>query len=275
MKSSTCRTLAIVATGFTLFAQTSFGRDIWVVRASTPGARTEGCTYVSWGDDLRFFNTTDQDRRVQLVGVSNGGPDVLRELLVPAGRSQSPRDVGVYWGPTDSGSTALWVNRLEVPDGVLVSSRAELRAGCGVPCFPCIDGRVFGSLALPVFESLTEANRPQYHLRTDLGTDGSLATVSRVNIGIYNGGAREATATMELRRECDQAIIARQTVTVPADSFFQFGGFTNDTFGQTCTSGLKWATYAVVTVDQPSFSYASTLSYDLPPIIPVSISSSN
>jgi len=274
MVLSRCRMLAIIAIAFTSFAESSIGREVWVVRAFTPGVRVDGCTYLFWADDLRFFNTTSRDLRVQLVGVSNGGPrSEARELLVPAGRSHSPREANVFWSPAGTGN-AFWVNRLEVPDGVLVSSRAEPSAACGPPCFPCLDGRVFGSLALPVFGSLIGANQPQYHLRTDLGTDGSLASISRVNFGIYNGGDREATATMELRRECDQALIARQTVRIPADAFFQFGGFTNDTLGQTCLSGLRWATYGVVTVDQPSFSYAATLSYDVTRI-PVSISSPN
>ena len=252
-------------------------REIYVVRAFTPAARFEGCTYLYWTDDLRFLNTTSRDLTVRLLGVSNGGPrSEQRELLVPAGEVRSPRDLSIDWAPVGAGATtAFWVNHLEIPDGLEVSSRAQPTAGCGPPCFPCLDGRVFGSIALPVFGALTEPNRPRYLLRTDLGTDGSLTTPSRVNVGIYNAGSATATATIELRRECDRVLVARGVHDIPADTFIQIPAFGNDTRGQRCTGGLRWATYVVVTVDQPSFAYAATLSYQLPPIIPVSISSPN
>ncbi len=267
-----------IATGFAA-AGNAHGREIYVVRAFTQGGLIEApCTYLYWQDDLRFFNTTSQDLQIRLLGVSNGGPrSNARELVVPASRSRSPREAGLDWTPARTVDIPFWVNRLDLPDGILVSSRAEPTAGVGFPCFPGVDDRRFGSIALPVFSSLSEIGRPQMHLRTDLGkSESGLTAPSRVNVGIYNGGAAEATAVLELRRDCDGRLIAQRTVAVPADTLFQFSAFENDTspYDPNCP-GSSYATYVVVTVDQPSFSYTATMSSERPPKIPVSVSSPN
>ena len=113
---------------------------------------------------------------------------------------------------------------------------------------------------------LTPAGVPQAHLGADLGTDeiGRPAD-ARTNVGIYNGGDTVATATVEVKRNCDGSPIARATATLPPDSVVQLNGLQQQTLDAPPGCIESFETYVVVTVDQPSFSYVVTLSNEQPP----------
>lgn len=73
-----------------------------------------------------------------------------------------------------------------------------------------------------------------------------------------------ATARIEVRQHCNDAIIDARTVTVPADTLLQVGGFR--TTEETCPpympntlGGPPAALYTVMTVDQPSISFVTNL----------------
>jgi hypothetical protein len=158
-----------------------------------------------------------------------------------------------------------------VPTGIVVASRGEVYGGGAdglpLPCNPFLVGTtVFGSFALPVVRQLTPAGIPQFHLASDLGT-----IASRTNVGIYNGATAAAVASIEARRSCDDALIESRTVTIPANSVVQSGGFINSPPG--CFEGGSTPDherYVVVRVDQRSFSFVTTIAQDLPPKIAVS-----
>lgn len=248
------------------------------------------CEGYFWQDRLMFHNPTASEQRVRFLGVSNGSarPDA-QDLVLPPGRSASIEQDFAYVGGGRSSalkwypfplvdSIYLFVNHLDVPDGVVIASRIESHRSPDL-CnpFPNTTHKSFGLLSLPVYRSLTPAGTRQYHLGTDLGSNEvGLTNPSRVNIGIYNGGSAAANATIELRRSCDDGLIASRGVRIPENAILQTAGLVNEVKdGPGCAIGLLPQTYTVVTVDQPSFSYVVTLSNELPPKIPISISRPN
>jgi len=66
-----------------------------------------------------------------------------------------------------------------------------------------------------------------------------------------------------------------RTISIPADSIQQVLGLSTrtgiDCPGVPFTTAI-YSTYTLVTVDQPSFSYAVTLSNEMPPQIPIGVS---
>lgn len=249
--------------------------EIYVVRFVTSGTLIEPpCKYLSWADHLVFHNTTAEDAVVRLLGVSNGPrrPEA-RDLIVPAGRSRSVAGTLLDWHPGTGENP--WVNRLDLPSGVLVASRLQVSVGSGAPCPVVSDSRGVGATGFPVFRSLRAPNEPQHHFATDIGPDETgYAAHARINVGIYNAGSSSATATIEVHRGCDERLMDSRIVSIPANTMIQALGLTTRT-GPGCTGSLTTAlytTYAIVRVDQPSLSYAVTLSNEFPPQIPVGIS---
>ena len=259
--------------------------DVYVVRFLTQRyiTSTTECLMVGWWDHLIFRNTANEDQTVRLIEASNGyQPPREESLVLPRNRTRSlysyrntPQPGGSnVWTP--DGPYVFLVNRLDVPAGVLVESRGEVYGGAGegtpLPCDPFRVGvSVLGSFPLPVVRSLVPSNSRQFHLGSDLGT-----LVSRTNVGIYNGGALTATAVIEVRRGCDDALVEGRSVSVPANTVIQTGGFINDYQRSGCLgfgSSPDHNRYVVVTVDQPSFSFVTTIAQDLPPKIAVSATS--
>ena len=126
---------------------------------------------------------------------------------------------------------------------------------------------------MPVVQTLTSAGVPQVHLGTDIGSAdlGGTPGNGRTNVGIYNAGSVAASATVELRRACDGVLVASQAVAIPANSIVQLVGFSSVFQGCTAIDTAAFESYVVVTVDQPSFSYAVTLSNDRPPFAALGI----
>jgi hypothetical protein len=261
--------------------------DVWVVRFQTDivySSPTE-CYRVGWRDHLLFRNTTSQDVAVNAIGASNGytipGPE---PLVVPA---RGGRSVLIQPRLSEGGSSNLWapkpentliVNHLDVPQGVIVESRGELWGPLStpLPCPPPEPGgvpasEVFGTMPLPVVRSLAPAGTEQTHLAIDLGTQPI-----RTNVGIYNSGTATANAAIELRRSCDDTVVERRFTAVPANAVVQVFGITDTprTSGNSCSSSgsTYYSRYVVVVMDQPGFSFVTSLATNLSPRIVIGTS---
>lgn len=261
--------------------------DVWVVRFQTDivySSPTE-CYRVGWRDHLLFRNTTNQDLAVSALAASNGysvpGPE---PLVVPA---RGSRSVLIQPRLSEGGSSNLWapkpentfiVNRLDVPQGIIAESRGELWGplATSLPCPPSEPGgvpasEVFGSIPLPIVRSLAPAGTEQTHLATDLGTQPI-----RTNVGIYNAGTAPSNAAIELRRSCDDAVVERRCTVVPANTVVQIFGITDTprTSGSSCSSSgaAYYSRYFVVVMDQPGFSFVTSLTSNLPPRIVIGTS---
>jgi hypothetical protein len=255
--------------------------DVYVVRFNTLGSPVFAeppCTYLSYRDELVFRNAGTSKATVRLLGVSNGPAQTPRDLIIPEGETRSTEGeasaVAATWAPTTP-QPLLWVDRLDVPDGVQIVSRLL------VPAYPtafCEGGsqaarRTYAGIRMPVVRELTAAGVRQVHLATDIGGDaGEMADDGRTNVGVFNAGLVAATATVEIRRGCDDVLVASRSVAVPPNTIVQLNGFPFASEGCSAIHTAAYETYVVVTVDQPGFSYAITLSNQRPPWIPVSSS---
>jgi hypothetical protein len=212
-----------------------------------------------WGDDILFYNTGVAPAVVRFLGVSNGSPQGdIPTLTLPAGQPiflNATLPVAEQWRPVPV--PPMWVLHLEVPDGVVAESRDEYRLVVGQPVIVITSGKV----SMPIFRELVAAGRPQVELGTDLGGHDS-----RANVGIYNAGADSATATIEVRRTCDGAVVDSRTVTIPANTLVQVGGLgTGSSADCPLSAAEPWARYTVVTVSQPSFTLVSNLNETILP----------
>jgi hypothetical protein len=250
MTSSICQAVFVMLT----FALPGWcvAEDVYAVRFT---ARSEPCPFlILWEDDIVFHNSADEDRLVRLLGVSNGE---LREppdqLLVPSGRTVSVRGK-VTWMPRVP--VPHWVVHLEVPSGVTIQSRAEAHSDfCGgAPPSPTPE---LGAFTLPVFRALTPAGVRRVLLGADLGSESSY-----VNVGIYNAGTTNASASIELRQGCGDSLLAHRTVGIPPNSIVQVTGLNGIPSACPTVQG-SWMRYVAVTVDQQSLSYVVNKKSDL------------
>ena len=250
--------------------------DVYVVRFSTGVvfSSTTDCYQVGWRDHLLFRNTTNQDLTVRALATSNGfalsNPD---PLVVSARRSRSilialeGGETGGRTNWTPGGPFVFVVNRLDVPAGVLVESRGELFGGVHTPfpCnpFPSFGTGVFGAIPLPVIRTLAPAGTEHVHLAIDIGTQAS-----RTNVGIYNAGSSPANVAIELRRSCDDVAVSSRFVTIAPDTVTQITGLSDPgVSGCSLSTTPGHSRYVVVVMDQPGFSFVTTLARDLPPRI--------
>jgi hypothetical protein len=249
-------------------APAAYSAELYVVRVRAVSAlNTDVCSQVHWQDNIAFYNGGAATATVRLLEVSNGGlqaPAAL-ELRVPPGRSINSAGK-VNWNPASA--DPIWVNKIDVPDGVLLRSRAEGGFnGCSIGGPPPSLVPDLGAFSLPIFDRLVTAGTPQVHLGADLGAQpGSL------NVGVYNDGTTAATVSVEVRQVCDDSLREARSFTVPAKSLRQFGGL--GLSGTSCPSpGSEfnaWMRYVTVTLDQPGFSYIVNRSVAIPtpPVIP-------
>ncbi len=270
-----------VSLSLLLLGEGARAADVYVLRFSTGTQLTiPPCTYTRWVDQLVFHNTTDAPALVRLLGVSDGPIDPLaRDLPIAAQRTvsvvgndeQAVSGNRLRWTPTSS--PLIWVDHLDVPAGIVLSSRGQVATNSGSPCTPSPSLVIYAGFPLPATRILQPAGIPQVHLSTDLGANGlGSAANARVNVGVYNAGTVAATATIASRRGCDDALIAQQTISVPPNSVLQSLRIPSETTGCLSSDVPAYTTYIVVTVDQPSFSYVITASNDYPPIVPINVS---
>jgi hypothetical protein len=265
----------------TLASAPARGNDVFVVRFDTTRAPAPfpPCGGLVYRDELIFHNRGPTGTAVVPLGVSNGVAANPEPLTLPAGMTRSSEGscdgcaAPSTWAPDPQ--PLLWVARLDVPDEVDVISRLLVLAGSPPACngFPGPSARTYAGLPMPVVRTLVPADVPQFHLGTDIGGDsGGTADDGRTNVGIYNGGAADASASVELRRGCDGVVLERRTTIIPANTIIQLNGFSNVFTGCTDLNTGSYEAYVVVTVDQPSFSYAVTLSNARLPLLSASSS---
>ena len=267
--------------------------EVWVVQFNTPFPDVvPPCqTLVSWHSHLMLHNTTTGVLEVRLLGVSNGDmqPDAT-SLVISPGTTASVRRASppqLRWNP--STDVALWVNKLDVPSGVVVANRAEAEIAelMGGPDPPCVARNQFSAgLPLRVFTALVPAFIPQYHLGTDVGDyiSGNQHLDSRINVGVYNDANRTATVTVEVRcspgpvvdvfNEPDP-LIREVTLQIPSRSVSQTQVLVS-TQGSPCPISVGAAPYhVVVKSDQPGFSYVTSVLNGSLPTFPAATSISN
>lgn len=257
--------------------------EVRIVRFSTPTQNFTAppCpTAVRWESQTFFLNTTDAAQQVTLLGVSNGGP-LFGPLPLPIPPHQAVTMLGVSglgWEPPSQ--PALWVNRLSIPDGVLISS--QIQAWVAEPdrlIPPCGgSGGRHGGLPLPAFLALTPAGVPQHHLGLDIGNEHpNLAKDGRINVGVYNGGPVAATAVIRVSCAFEVTppigpdnLFLETSISIPPDTIVQPRVLASPTAAG-CPYLADRLSYITVTVDQPSFSYAVELYNDGLPKFPGAI----
>jgi hypothetical protein len=234
--------------------------DAYFVRFTAEGRRAiSGGSSILWLDDILLYNTTSMPATVRFLGVSNGtAQNDPRSLVLPPQQTISvnaAQSVTNTWQPLDRLSP-LWVLHLDVPPGVVAESRDQYYVLFNVPeLFPAPRGKV----SMPIFRDLVAAGIPQVHVGTDLGGNDA-----RLNIGIYNASPDTATATIEIRRACDNALVDSRVVAIAGNTVVQAGGLAIGTSaGCPAGSAPPWARNTLITVSQPSFTFISALNENI------------
>ena len=269
------RTVALAVACLTLSRDWLRGAEVYVLRFRTDViyADSARCLTTGWQDEVLFHNPTSTEKVVRLLATTSGAVARSGEVTVRPGATVSTlTDAGIGLGGDPFGFV-LVVNKLDVPQGVVISSRADvygppIRCGGGQPAAM---NHSFGNLPLPVFRSLVAPNERQIHMPIDLGVQKR-----RTNVIVYNAGTTSATARVELRAGCDDALIAERFLAIPSDSVVQVTGLTDepDTFCSAANTAF-FTRYVAVTVDQPSLSHTTTISNEFPtPTIGATVSSS-
>jgi hypothetical protein len=116
-----------------------------------------------------------------------------------------------------------------------------------------------GKTQLPVFRALVPASQRQVIRGLSIGD-----VAGHINVAIYNAGSNIASATIEVHRACDGAITETRNVVIGPNIAEQFNGFGIPETSNACapldpSSGLSSLAYVIVTVDQPSLTFASIL----------------
>jgi hypothetical protein len=251
------------------------GSDVYVVRFNTSGAPIPipPCGGMVYQDALVFYNSGDSDASITLLGVSNGVAADPQSLVVSARQTRSSQGDSVAtgsWAPDPQ--PALWVAHLNVPDQMQIKSRLLVLEGQPPSCngFPGPYARVYAGISMPVITHLTPPNIPQVLLGTDIGGNvAETADDGRINVGVYNGGSIPASAVVEVRRACDGGLVANRSAMIMPNTIEQLGGLTSVFTGCSALQAGGYESYVLVTVDQPSFSYAITLSNHRLPLTPI------
>ena len=252
----------IFMTAMFLSAASSDAADVWLLRVQGYGTPLAPCSTVRMTDAIVFQNTTTTEARIRLLSVSNahdvtpGVPPVLgtADLVIAPGRTTSVTNaLGPVW--QSNPPVSRWITHLSVPEGTIADSRLELGVTeCASPSpQPPNDLPVLGRVELPVFRTLAPAGSVQRLLSTD-----SAATAADVYVGTFNASATAAIARLELRRACDDAIVATATLDIAPNTLREHRF--EVTPAMACGSALApWAHYTLVTVDEPSITYALSI----------------
>jgi hypothetical protein len=236
--------------------------EFYVIRFHARG-KTSGCRQAEWAGDALLYNQNSHPATVHLLDVSGELPSgVVTDFTLAPKQTYalSKSRITAAWRPRGAGLPSLWILHLQVPSGVIIEGRDEV-----YEVFICTSDPSPGppvKTSLPVFAALAPPGSPQVKLGTDLGSASA-----RQNVAIYNSGNQTATAFIEVRRGCDDGVVDSRTVTIPARTISQFGGFGTGSGQNECRSPQlqvdipvnHYIRYTVITVDQPSISFVSTL----------------
>jgi hypothetical protein len=207
--------------------------------------------WINWHDDLIFHNTTDRNLTVRLLSMTGGAGDRTPELDIPAHKTISLTNLWGMWSPAIE---PLWVVQVDVPSGIVTSSRAGGYSWLGTGGAPPSGVPDLGAFAMPVFRDLVPAGETQYLFGADLG-----AQAARVNVGLYNAGTSDSDFSVEVRSACDDSVLARKVVTLSAGNVVQQSLNPSPT---SCLQSNPWSRYVTVTASQPSISYIVNMSTD-------------
>jgi hypothetical protein len=257
------RRLLLLATMLLPVARSAAAGDIYLFQAHAEGPRVfdataDGAAIIEWSTDAFFFNTSTTDAVVALLDDYEG-----MQFIVPAQRSVSlstvlpPRIFGFL--------------HASVPDGVVVENALLIGSVQDtIPTLPTPPIYRYGKVQVPVFRALVPRNTPQVHLATFLGEQQS-----HLNVWIYNGATVSAQAHIEVRRQCDDAIVDETTTIVGPKNSLVVGslasGFAGCRVPGATVSWIGGSIYTIVTVDQPSLSFVSTVANGRIPQAMVSI----
>jgi hypothetical protein len=242
--------------------------DVYVVQGRAIGTALNNCDSLNWLGDVVVHNRTSMAQTITLVGLSNGDvtPGEDRNLTIPAGRTIS-LNAQRNWFPLPTTTNLLWVDHLDVPDGLVLESRIEI--GVVTSCAVEQPGAVNGKVSLPIFRALQPAGVPAIHVGTDLGRIDA-----RNNVGVFNAGLTTANVHIELRQGCDEAILRTVDVTLGPNTTQQFAiGNTRTTCPLGGGTTKAWDTYVTVTSDQPAISFVSSVANSLNLVVPYAVSS--
>jgi len=235
----------MVVAAAALFAASASASESWVLFGSVLGYRN-GCdpSYV-WKTEPIFHNRSAADQIIAVLHRS-GTFSLPGTLTIPAGTSL-PLSL-LAGGP----QLGIGVIELDAPADVTVQPRLEYENI--LPCSgaaPALGPS--GNIPLPLFH-VVEAGQAQLHYGLDLGIQSV-----RVNVGVYNAGTRTATATIVLQRpSCNNP--TSTSVTVPPDALIQVPIPVPPICSVPVNPSPPFLLNATVVVDQPSFSYATTVS---------------
>lgn len=279
--------LGVGILGLFAFAAACSAREIWVVQFRThfPDVTSPCQTVYYWQSHLMLSNMTDQPLSVSLLSVSNGARrSDARDLIVSPHHTASLRGFaggGPNWQPDVPETTdAIWVNKLEVPDGIAVSNRGQVFLAepmSGSPTPPCVSvSTVRTGLPFRVVDQLTPAGVAQYHLGVDIGDAavfGEPRLDARINVGVFNSSSEPASATVQVRCSSGSLLdnsadplVATIQLTIAPNALVQETVLPS-TVAAFCPIGGP-PFHVIVTSDQPGFSYAAALSNTALPKFP-------
>jgi hypothetical protein len=242
-------------------AAASGAENVWVLRGRVRHPPCPASRVLIWNADALLHNTTDATVVVRAVEVSNAGSVPVGEIAIPA---RSVRGVARTF--FDFADAPVWLTKLEIPAGVVVEGRLEYWFNdCSLKPQP---ENALGKSSAPIFRELVPAGKATLFPGVDLGNQDI-----RVNAGIYNAADVPANARIEVYRSgCPSAAPSLVTVAVPARSLIQTSIRDLPPFCTETSSVAGSVAHAVVTVDQPSFSFVSSLVNGADPIVSSAIS---
>lgn len=256
---------------------TASAADVYLVQGLARGVRLDSLgtpEEVVWASDAIFYNRGANDATVKLLGISNGQlpPGAPTEITVPAGHSTSIAAAGMssQWQPLSG--DPLWVLHLNVPNDVTVANALFVRAQTQIGPNPTFNPLLFkyGKISLPVFLAPVAPNQPQIALMTSLGDPGLIP--SHTNVAIYNEGSAVATARIEIRRHCDDALVQASNVSIAPNTIQQIYNLPGSGPCQGATAEQPPASvYTIITVDQPSLTMVSSIASTYGPLTSMSI----
>lgn len=178
--------LAVVCSA--AFLASARAADFWIIHGQASTPRQHGVV-TRWEAFAILHNVSGANVAVRLAGGSEGTFTDPVSVTIAGGTSRTSHFGGLSGHRS---ANALWVSRLDVPEGVRVEGRLELWydelfVGRPPPIAP------LAKLSMPVFDRLARAGEEQLHFGTDVG-----GRRSRLNVAIYNGGTVAASARITL-----------------------------------------------------------------------------
>jgi hypothetical protein len=243
-------------------AASASARDAWLLRGyvhvELTGPRPCGVSPPGWRMVPLFHNLGDAPATVRAIETGSGGIPAA-DVVVPPRTS-----VAVPAPEPQVTETRLWMARFDLPSEVEVENRVQYlpaqNTSCAIPAVRVNPP----TWQFPVFDHLTPAGTRRLHLGTDVQ-----GNAMRINVGIYNDGDRTATATIDVHRAACGAdfIAAHRTLSIEPKALAQVS------IGELAICAADPIDpsmfYTAVVVDQPSLSYAMTLSNNEVPTAPV------